>query len=682
MWDQMRKPIRRVAIRGVIALIAASLFVATASQHVLPLTKQRAYNVMQVAQIDESPSTIGVSDSDLYFAQSVEEINARLDLMQSLGVTNVRILVPWANVQPLHPDTPFGLGAPNWGQLDKVVNAAAARGMGILGVLNSTPIWATSSLPLNGQPTDFNQFAAFAKSVALRYGAKISAYEVWNEPNSIQFWNSVNPVSYTDMLKVTYTALKQAAAQLGTDITVIGGVVGAGMTISGLTMNPVDFVRKMYEAGAHGFFDALSFHSYNMTWKFSSGQGSPWHESPLLQLNKIRALMDSFLEDGQEQLKIWMTEYGLPTNVVSETTQAAFVEDMVRFWQTVSGAGPVFLYTIKDWLDGAANNNEAHFGIFRPDGTMKPVGQIIKDLIAFLVDPDSNPGAGPGQTPELPVSNPFDAFIQVVQQALATVMSLLPNLITAVSAIVTNFINGIFGAPTPAPAPNAALRTALVNVDEDAELVGTTENTDAGTDVDANAATADLGEETVVTEHIAEEKLVTAQDPPNDAPAAEVVGEESPVVVVPADEELIEEEVKEETPLEEVPADEEVAGEAPSEGVTESEAEGLPETADNEVDSMNDKVNDESQKAGDTTFAEKNDTTLRTGKRDAVATDSTDTVGPDVRESAVPSLKARHEQGSRTSKGPQSAEQSSSDSGQGSPARQNAEASSASGGDD
>lgn len=112
MWDQMRKPIRHVAVRGVIALIAASLFAATASQQVLPLTKQRSYNVMQVAQIDEAPSTIGISDSDMYWAGSLAEINERLDLMQSLGVTNVRILVPWAGVQPLHPDTPLGLGAP------------------------------------------------------------------------------------------------------------------------------------------------------------------------------------------------------------------------------------------------------------------------------------------------------------------------------------------------------------------------------------------------------------------------------------------------------------------------------------------------------------------------------------------------------------------------------------------
>ena len=320
--------------------------------------------------------------------------------MQSLGVTNVRIMVPWAGVQPLHPDTPFGLGAPRWDQLDKVVNAAAERGMGILGVLNSTPMWATNSTPINGQPANFDRFAAFAKSVALRYGDKISAYEVWNEPNSIQFWNTLDPAAYTEMLKKTYTALKQAAAQIGSDITVIGGVIGAGKTWPGLTMNPVDFVRQMYEAGAHGYFDALSFHPYNFEWKFSVGEDLAWKEGmPLYQLNKIREMMDSFLEEGQEQVKIWITEYGLPTNKVSEATQAAFVRDLIEFWQTMQGAGPIFLYTIKDWLNPPTNNDEANLGIFRPDGTMKPVGQVIKELIAFLTKPPTDPRHRPGHRP-------------------------------------------------------------------------------------------------------------------------------------------------------------------------------------------------------------------------------------------------------------------------------------------
>lgn len=658
MWSHLRKPIGRVAVRGMIALVAASLFAATASQNVLPLTKQRSYNVMQVAQIDEAPSTIGIADSELYLTASLSEINARLDLMQSLGVTNVRIAVPWAGIQPLHPDTPFGFGAPQWKQLDMVVNAAAARGMGILGVLNSTPAWATSSSPINGQPIDVGRFAAFAKSVALRYGPKISAYEVWNEPNSVQFWNPLDPAVYTEMLKKTYTALKEAQAQIGAPITVIGGVVGSVISFGNLTMNPVDFIRKMYEAGANGYFDALSFHPYNFDWKFSVGETLPWKQGmPLFQLNKIREIMDSFLTEGQEQVKIWLTEYGVPTNKVSEATQAAFVRDLIEFWQTVSGAGPVFLYTIKDWLNAPANNDEANLGIFRPDGTMKPVGQVIKELIAFLTKPPTNPGpgTGPGTGPGAGTggSNPVAAFLKAISQAFTGFFKMGPNLFTAFSSIFTNLLGGIFGKKATPAARTTALsaRTAAAGVDglQEADPV-------TGTDgVEEVANGSGDGAE-------------------NGSEAGESVNSEPPVRQVP---EAVEAVVTEELPVAEVPVTEEVVVEAP---VTEEvpAVEVVTEPATQEPAESVETVTDESEG----TLSPKDDTTSLTGKRDVAGAKSGGNVDHEVRETVTPNLKARHELSTRSPRGPRNTVRANNDSGEGgsTPTRQRAAAGSTSGG--
>ena len=438
---------------------------------------------MQVAEIAEVPSTIGIADSEIFLQGTLEQINARLDLMQSLGVTNVRILVPWAAVQPLHPDTPFGLGAARWEQLDRVVNAAAARDMGILGVINSTPVWATSSTPVNGQPANFNDYADFAKSVALRYGDKISAYEVWNEPNSVQFWNPLDPVAYTEMLRVTYTALKEASAQTGSEITVIGGVVGAGLTWGDLTMNPVDFVRKMYESGADGYFDALSFHPYNYDSKFSVGDSLPWREGmPQYQLNRIRELMDSYQEEDEEQIKIWITEYGVPTNKVSEATQAAFIRDLIDYWQTAEGAGPVFIYTIQDRLDLAGTDDEAHLGIFRPDGSIKPAAEVLKELIEFYSDP-TNPGPGPGPGP-VASTNPIAALLLSLQQAVTSLFSLLPNMFNAFSVLISNLVKGIFGGAAQMPATTMTARTAASAVDVDVTEPAATEGVQSEAAVD------------------------------------------------------------------------------------------------------------------------------------------------------------------------------------------------------
>ena len=676
MWDKMPKPVRRVAIRGVISLIAASLFAATSSYFVLPTSKQRSYDVAPVATIEESPSTIGIADSELYLSGSLEEINERLDLMQSLGVTNVRIMVPWAGVQPLHPDTPFGLGKPRWDQLDMVVNAAASRGMGILGVLNSTPMWASESTPLNGEPANFDRFAAFAKSVALRYGDKISAYEVWNEPNSIQFWNTLDPASYTEMLKKTYTALKEASVQIGSDITVIGGVIGAGKTWPGLTLNPIDFVQGMYEAGAHGYFDALSFHPYNFEWKFSVGESLPWgKDMPLYQLNQIRELMDSFLEEGEEQVKIWITEYGAPTNKVSEATQAAFVRDLIEFWQTMQGAGPIFLYTIKDWIDAPADNDEANLGIFRPDGTMKAVGEVIKELIEFLTDPESNPGTGPGtgpgSSPGAGSSNPIAAFFKAIQQAFTSIFN-FSGLFSAVGSMVTNFFNGIFGIK-PKTSTSAALRTEAADTEAPGEVTEAGSEVSASMMAAADSATVSVKEQSVAVDDARFDEVVVDEVPVDEVPVVEAPVDEVPVDEVPVDE----------VPVVEAPVDEAPEPED-DDTVTEGNGDETDSTQDETSEDADTGKDDAEKDDAEKDDAEKDDAKKDDAEKDDAEKDGSEKDGsddaevsarPDKDEVVRPNLKARDELTVRTPRGPRTGLKSAREAGQRPAARSNAKAS-------
>lgn len=38
-----------------------------------------AYDVMNVAAVDESPTTVGIADSNIYFTDSLDEVRHRLD---------------------------------------------------------------------------------------------------------------------------------------------------------------------------------------------------------------------------------------------------------------------------------------------------------------------------------------------------------------------------------------------------------------------------------------------------------------------------------------------------------------------------------------------------------------------------------------------------------------------------
>ncbi|WP_051574708.1 tandem-95 repeat protein [Mycobacterium sp. URHB0044] len=315
--------------------------------------------------VDQRPTNVAIHAPDLLF-YSQTDLNRALQALQDNGIDTVRVMIPWAAVEPLP-------GWYDWSAVDRVVNSATLRGIKVLGILNSTPIWAIApgTLPISGQPNDPAQFANFARLVATRYKGKVANYEVWNEPNGIQFWMPTpNAAQYTTLLKAAYTAIKTADP----NAMVIGGVVGATLDWPGLTVNPVRFISEMYAAGAAGYFDALSFHPYLYNNPFSQGSA---YDSPLNQAKRIYALM---VANGDGNKKIWATEYGQPSSVVSEANQASFTGDFLRTWRDLPFAGPAFLHTLLDTT--GSDPVEASMGLFHPDWTPKPVLATVVQVIA------------------------------------------------------------------------------------------------------------------------------------------------------------------------------------------------------------------------------------------------------------------------------------------------------------
>ncbi|MEO3761459.1 cellulase family glycosylhydrolase [Mycobacterium sp. B14F4] len=323
---------------------------------------------VNAAAINVSNTTVGFADSDLY-GMTPEEIDRTLDEMQAMGVQNVRILIPWAGIE-LEDDYFY------WDTVDYLVNAVDERDMGILAVLNSTPSWAVEpgQPAVISPPADYEQYAEFVGLVAERYAGQVSAYEVWNEPNAYFFWSPApDPVAYTELLQTAYPVIKAADP----DATVIGGVVGWVNDVEGLAISPANYVEAMYEAGAQGYFDALSYHPYHYTLPFS--QGEPYGDiSPINQLELMRELM---VANGDEDKLIWATEYGEPTSVVDEATQAAFISDYLNTWSQFDYTGPSFIYTTRD-RDTDSTVVDDTLGVLRDDFTWKQAAYVIQQWTA------------------------------------------------------------------------------------------------------------------------------------------------------------------------------------------------------------------------------------------------------------------------------------------------------------
>lgn len=352
------------------ATVAVSAVGATA---MLPPTSAVTANVLPVAAIDPSSDTIGFADSDLY-GMTPAQIDAQLDQMQAMGVNDVRVMIPWAGVEP-YP------GYYNWATTDYIVEAADSRGMGVLGVLNSTPYWATQpgQPALSGAPASAQAYGDFAGLVAQRYAGKVGAYEIWNEPNGAMFYSpEPDPTGYTALLKAAYPEIKAADP----DAQVIGGVVGSVVTYGNYTMNPVDFIDGIYAAGGAPYFDALSFHPYQYTTPFSEGGYLP--DSPI---NQVAAIHDVMVANGDGSKLIWASEYGEPSSVAGDANQAAYLQDMLTTWRTLGYTGPTFVWTLQD-RNSASTDPEDTFGVIASDGTWKPAAYVIQELA-------SNPSATP-----------------------------------------------------------------------------------------------------------------------------------------------------------------------------------------------------------------------------------------------------------------------------------------------
>jgi hypothetical protein len=453
--------LRRYAITAVIAAIPLAAMCAAMTYLLNPQPNPVALDFMPVVAIEESSSTVGIADSDL-FGMSEADIVKTFDEMQTLGVDTVRVLVPWGAVQPYDPDFLGGIfaGYRDWSKVDFIVNAAVERGMGVLGVLNSTPYWGgqdgTGCLGCYGAAPDPEKFAAFAGEVASHFGGDISAYEVWNEPNYVQSWSpAIDPVAYTEVLKQAYTAIKAANG----DATVVAGVLGTVVNFGGITMDARDFVETMYANGAKGFFDALSIHPYQYTTKFSEGGYTwyqPWNaDSPLEQLIAIRQLM---IDNGDEALRIWASEYGLPTagpNAVTEQEQADFIQDFLNAWSELDYTGPAFIYTTRDRIDGTTTE-DGSFGIFNLDWTAKLAAQVIKDFIA--AHPTPTDPEDPATPPDLGAQ-----LAQALQVFFAQIQSAVQNFVNSWNSFVNSIAQAIANIFTPGGAAASLVPEAVQN---------------------------------------------------------------------------------------------------------------------------------------------------------------------------------------------------------------------------
>jgi hypothetical protein len=167
--------------------------------------------------------------------------------------------VPWQQVEPNRGDFLFRKqdrwGKPVANALTNVVIAAANAGMKLVLRIDEVPGWAGGN-PAHLDPSDLETYLY----QAVRYGKGTIEYvEVFNELNLPYEWGAApDPAAYARLLSAAYRGIKRADP----NVAVISAAVSQRTGGVGGTMEDVDWLNGLYQAGAANSFDLLGMHAY------------------------------------------------------------------------------------------------------------------------------------------------------------------------------------------------------------------------------------------------------------------------------------------------------------------------------------------------------------------------------------------------------------------------------------
>lgn len=326
----------------------------------------------------------GFSAGDLV-SLSPDTLQKQLKDFRRLGMKWVRLDIPWSVVQEGGPNSY------NWGSYDRVIDAARAHGLQVLGIIDYTPKWARPANCQGSQycaPANVDQFASYAKSVVSRYKSKgVRYWEIWNEPNKASFWQPrANAGAYAALLKKTAASIRSADP----NAQIITGGLAPAFTEDG-NIAPAAFLTTLYKNGVRTSFTAVAHHSYS--YPALPSWGESWNG--WVQMKQMRSIMVAY---GDSSKKLWITEYGAPTNGpgvqatasnfkftqhpdhVDEHLQSLIVKQAITLHRSYAWTGPMFWYHYQDKGTSTADN-ENFFGMLRYNGSKKPAYAVLESML-------------------------------------------------------------------------------------------------------------------------------------------------------------------------------------------------------------------------------------------------------------------------------------------------------------
>ncbi|MBI3753241.1 MAG: hypothetical protein HY266_04240 [Deltaproteobacteria bacterium] len=254
-------------------------------------------------------------------------------------------------------DSPFGIYSP-YGEFE-IDRADFSNSQEISGYLKDLGVKWVQELPFSKNfgaiPEDINIYTRIGREGGMKPGKDLDEkyrqalkesirsnkgyiryYEVDTEPDGVGGWGS-NPQGYAELLKATYSVVKEECPEC----KVIFGGLSGGKVKEDLESTSSQFLEKVLESGAIGYFDGIEFKQHHIGSK----------DYPLI-INKFEAIKKTLSRHGLDirKMHVFMEtathdgnpNYPVPNSIdsgLSVQTEEEQAEGLIKIYVTALSSG-------------------------------------------------------------------------------------------------------------------------------------------------------------------------------------------------------------------------------------------------------------------------------------------------------------------------------------------------------
>jgi len=299
-------------------------------------------------------------------------VGLHLDLARLMSFSHVKQTFAWRDIEP-QP------GIWDWERADRILDEIERRDLQLVIRLGQAPEWARSPGALyarDAPPVDMSKWRAFCAAVAERYRGRISAYQIWNEPNLSREWGDQRPdaARYVELLAACSGAIREADSNTT--------LISAGLAPTGnhddLALPDDVYFDQMYRYGFQRYIDVVGVHAPGYA-PPEIGPDDEEAKQRWFTFRRVEDLRKIMLNYGDEARQMAILEFGYTTDrvnpdyqwfSVTEQEQADYLERAYEYaianWRPWVGLMVLIYLPDPAWQPA---DEEYWWSVLEPDGS-------------------------------------------------------------------------------------------------------------------------------------------------------------------------------------------------------------------------------------------------------------------------------------------------------------------------